>query len=112
MSDDVTKPVRLSPAQAVLSVLDIQGPVDRPDEVILVAFQFHGVDRDRALQLARRIVLSIPLDDEIVAGWVAEDDRTEEGDNDSAVFCHKGQQRLASATLIETGVSIPENLKA
>jgi hypothetical protein len=89
----------------------IQGPVTQPDQVILVALQFHGVDRREALQAAEDALSWLPTAPWLVGHWVAEDDRFTDQDEDSAVFCFKGQQRLASATLIETGVSREVNLR-
>ena len=68
-----------------------------PSHVILVAFEVEGEDRQEAM---------LDLMDElprpgapVVCWWVAEDDRIDNSDNDSAVFVHPGAQDAASRML-------------
>ena len=79
-----------------------------PDEhVFLVAFHMRGRGRDECQgQLIRSLRHGVPLGpgpfkqrEVVEEWWVAEDDRLDGSDNDSAVFCHKGSQAKASEEL-------------
>lgn len=73
--------------------------------VILVAVEVSGSDREHAHQ---RVQAAMPRPAEgsgIHSWWVAEDDRTDGSDSDSAVFVHKGGQIEGSGLLYAEGLT-------
>lgn len=78
------------------------------EHIILVAFDVSGTSRADA---ERRLtaMLPKPSDDNPPRGldswWIAEDDRHDGSDNDSAVFVHPGAQADASALLYINGMT-------
>lgn len=78
--------------------------------VVLVAFEVNGSDRQDAIE-ALVADLSVPG----IAGftppfWVAEDDRTDGSDRDSAVFVTPGCQHAASELLAQHGLTARWNV--
>lgn len=68
------------------------------EHVFLVAVSIVDADRDKA-QGRLQSWLSRPGVTSIAEWWIAEDDRTDGSDNDSAVFVKPGAQ-VAAATLL------------
>lgn len=89
------------------------------EHVILVAFTVMGDTRDEAYKgLGEQLALALDDDDSLRADlnpitscWIAEDDRRDHGDNDSAVFCHKGTQDVANRLLNAADLSGDHNLR-
>lgn len=80
------------------------------EHVILVAFDIEALDRENAhllLQLALKYNMGGV--EPIQAWWVAEDDRHDGSDNDSAVFVNPGQAADASLILQLAGFTAPCN---
>lgn len=67
---------------------------NEPEHVILVAFQVKAVDRAEAQNLLME-QLPRPSMNDIECWWVAEDDRIDGSDCDSAVFVKPGAQAIA-----------------
>lgn len=87
-----------------------------PDEVFLVAIQVSGApDRDTAQNL---VMMLLPENGDthsdylgqIEAWWVAEDDRLDNSDNDSAVFVAPGKQYAASTMLHYVSLTNESNI--
>lgn len=87
--------------------------------IILVAFEVE-TDDDYDNSTHSRAAAELALHDRLIplleivghpspieSWWVAEDDRHDRSDLDSAVFVHKGSQREALAILISSGLSTP-----
>lgn len=82
------------------------------EHVILVALDVVAPDRPIAHRTVTTQLQRVPLgagpfqaDAYVDSWWVAEDDRTDGSDNDSAVFVPMGSQPAASRLLHETGVT-------
>lgn len=89
-----------------------RGPHDLEvgEHIILVAFTVEAADRAEAHDTLRRMlnpVLDSQIESTSVATewWVAEDDRTDGSDRDSAVFVRPGMQAEASAMLHGAGLT-------
>lgn len=88
------------------------------EHVILVAFQVTADSREEAEQSLLMVLprpKGLPRGDMPGHGflecwWVAEDDRHDGSDNDSAVFVHPGAARVASALLFKAGLTNGCNL--
>lgn len=84
-----------------------------PEHTILIAFTVEADTRAEAhealmqrlpspnVEVYKRVRIPTP----ITSWWVAEDDRIDGSDNDSAVFVHKGHQGPAYWALISKGHS-------
>jgi hypothetical protein len=68
------------------------------EHVILVAFEVAGNSRTDA-QVALLTRLPRPDDGGVIAWWIAEDDRIDDTDNNSAVFVPKGEQQATTDRL-------------
>lgn len=80
-----------------------------PNHVFLVAFNVES-DADRS-EVERMLRAELPRPGVVVESWwVAEDDRHDGSDNDSAVFVHPGAQEAASRLLHENGLTADCNL--
>ena len=85
--------------------------------IILVAFDVDSLSRDGA-HLALQRMLPKPGTDEMVGDervvldswWVAEDDRKDGSDNDSAVFVPPGTQHQVSSHLAAAGLTPEHNV--
>lgn len=79
------------------------------EHVILVAFSVPATSR-RAAQ--KTLVRALPRTDEghIDSWWIAEDDRIDGSDNDSAVFVPAGQQYNVSRSLFINGMTEHYNM--
>jgi hypothetical protein len=81
--------------------------------VILVAFTVEGGEstRSEAMELVMNHVGGIGEymrdNPTVTSWWIAEDDRIDGSDCDSAVFCHPGQQAAASRVLYNTVATDP-----
>lgn len=78
------------------------------EHVFLVALQVQGETREQAettLMQHLPTVTGDTVDKSIVCWWVAEDDRHDRSDNDSAVFVHTGAQTLAVELLRSVGLT-------
>lgn len=77
------------------------------ERVVLVAFH---TDSDTA-EHGQRVVMHLldglieKSEGTLIAWWVAEDERYDGSDNDSAVFVHKGMQHKAHAILEKLGLT-------
>lgn len=89
------------------------------EHTILVAMQIHASDRADAHEVAQVLMprpgtrlQNAPFPDTgyIEAWWVAEDDRRDGSDNDSAVFVAPGFQQRASRVLFAAGLTASCNL--
>lgn len=92
------------------------------EHVILVAFQVRAGDEGLENESRADVMGSLmeglkelgPLGTDNVFGvecwWVAEDDRTDGSDNDSAVFVHPGKQKDAVSILHDHGCTAECNL--
>lgn len=82
------------------------------EDVILVAVTVTGepsrdASQDYLIEALGRIM---SMDGRgVTEFWVAEDDRRDRSDNDSAVFCHLGSQRRAHAQLLDGGLTADHN---
>lgn len=65
------------------------------EHVVLVAFQVESRSNLVAQAEVMKALKNLVPQGLVVAWWIAEDDRTDGSDNDSAVFVHKGSQRVA-----------------
>lgn len=76
------------------------------EHTILVAFTLDAPDR-RLAEAHLHSILPSPQGnpDALTSWWVAEDDRRDRSDNDSAVFVTPGQQRRASILLNQEGLT-------
>lgn len=96
-----------------------------PEHVILVAFSVEAPTREGAETVLlnelprpgteRVINLALPSDARIAtiwSWWVAEDDRRDGSDNDSAVFVTPGNQHAASSLLHAAGMTPAHNVIA
>lgn len=78
------------------------------EHVILVAFTVEGSTREAA---ERTLTGVLPGPFDVVSSWwVADDDRHDGSDNDSAVFVHNGLQYEALHLLAQHGLTGPWNL--
>ena len=81
------------------------------EHTILVAFTVEGLTREDAM---RSLKIELPEPDRYVthvsSWWIAEDDRTDGSDTDSAVFCARGLQHRASQALFEEGLTPEHNI--
>lgn len=83
------------------------------EHVILTAWDVEAPDRATALQVLLRTLKGwVPLGpgpyretSYVEAWWTAEDDRTDQSDNDSAVFVPQGTQAAVSRHLIDQGLT-------
>lgn len=83
------------------------------EHVILVAFHVKAANRQHAhYALTNRLIDEELLGDSIQEWWVAEDDREDGSDNDSAVFCRLGNQEQAARALYLEGLAEKHNLVA
>lgn len=75
------------------------------EHTILVAFTVYGDDRKEAQESLLEQLPKVTDDDtrDITSWWIAEDDRIEGSDNDSAVFVDPGSQAKASRALRHMG---------
>lgn len=86
------------------------------EHVILVAFQMRDAYEDRQeAEAALTAALQPVLTGHSQSGpaecwWVAEDDRHDGSDNDSAVFVHPGTQQLSASVLHRTGLTAHYNI--
>jgi len=87
------------------------------EHVILVAVTATAPSREEAEQMVCRhlprpglIDATLPGEPRIESWWVAEDDRRDRSDNDSAVFVHPGAQAKASKVLYDLGLTPACNL--
>lgn len=80
-----------------------------PEHTILVAFTMEADTREQAHQ---KLLWLLPVNTPpgIESWWVAEDDRTDGSDCDSAVFVTPGAQALASEALHKMGLSTVQNV--
>lgn len=99
-----------------------QGTPEDNEHVILVAFHLTAPDRVTAEE---ELLQHLPQPGDLSGGvdgmgfatdvvrieewWVAEDDRRDRSDNDSAVFVHPGAQQKAHDTLRFYGLTAPGN---
>jgi hypothetical protein len=72
------------------------------EHVFLVAVTVEAEDRETA-ERHLHTVLPTP-GEEVESWWIAEDDRRDRSDNDSAVFVPLGTQRLAAEHLLTQGL--------
>lgn len=80
-------------------------PQSKPEHVILVAFVVHGDSREQAEALMTERLDGVIDDDTVNSWWVAEDDRKDRSDCDSAVFVWPGAQRAAHLLLAAAGLT-------
>lgn len=81
-------------------------PNDLPEHVFHVAVVVNGIDRYEAQRrLIHNILPHVAPTDYLESWWVAEDDREDGSDCDSAVFVHPGQQDTAQKLLNEHGLT-------
>lgn len=79
------------------------------EHVILVAFTVEAPSRENAQRL---LFEELPTPGRpITSWWVAEDDRIDGSDNDSAVFCDRLRQGDAQKVLIDFDMSIASNAR-
>lgn len=79
---------------------DLEKKMDCQDEyVILTAFSIHGEDSASAEMALQQRLPKIERDGPILSWWIAEDERRDGSDNDSAVFVPKGSQKHARVLL-------------
>lgn len=80
------------------------------EQTILVAMTTHSMSRDAALHhIERLMILSNAIHDGCLdSWWIAEDDRPDSSDNDSAVFVPMGKQKDASY-LVNTDENLHDN---
>lgn len=81
---------------------------EKHEHVILVAVTVEATSRKEAHEVVMA-TMPTPGNVEVTSWWVAEDDRLDGSDNDSAVFCEKGYQPVAYAYLHDNGVSAAHN---
>jgi len=78
------------------------------EHVILVAFSVEAPSRTEAQEM---LLPALPRPGAIVTSWwVAEDDRIDGSDNDSAVFVPPGAQHKVSSILVNVGLTPACNL--
>lgn len=85
--------------------------VDGQEQVVLVAFGVTAPSSEAAQEhLTPRLqnVLGHRVDE----WWFAEDDRSDDNDNDSAVFVNQGCQEQATRLLVSKGMSAFHNLQS
>lgn len=82
------------------------------EHTVLVAFSVYGDGhKDAAEVLASALGWANLVDDApITEWWIAEDDRSDGSDNDSAVFVTPGKQSEASQLLAENGLTPNHNI--
>jgi hypothetical protein len=86
------------------------------EHVILVAVQVQADTRVRAHRDVAEFLNASRLGPDrhpfskVVAWWIAEDDRVDGSDNDSAVFCNPGEQHNAALILHEHGITPEWNI--
>ena len=82
--------------------------------VVLVAIQVGTESWTEAQEQVMWLLKDVVHDEEsevnIECWWIAEDDRFDGSDNDSAVFVHKGMKKIAYNTLEKLGITGPWNL--
>lgn len=101
---DFSSNVRVLPPQECTSEADARS--DEPGyHTILAAFVIKG-DSRQAAEEALHQLLPVPTyadGNQLDCWWIAEDERYDRSDNDSAVFCKKGVQGPASRLLEKEG---------
>lgn len=89
---------------------DAEEPDDRPEHIITVGFSVRGQSREDAHRNLHR-VLPVPTESpDLEQWWVAEDDRLDGSDNDSAVYIPMGSQAAVSRLLAAAGLTPPHNV--
>ena len=77
------------------------------EHVILVAVTVEATSRREAHEA---VMAAMPTPGQgVQSWWVAEDDRLDGSDNDSAVFCDKGEQAVAFEFLHDEAISADHN---
>lgn len=82
-----------------------------PEHVFLVAVTMEDPDREHA---QARLMAYLPQPQGhygLQSWWIAEDDRLDGSDNDSAIFCRKGWQDQALRHLNDVGLTEAHNLR-
>ena len=84
-------------------------------EIVLVAFEVEGEDEETRAQVMRRLEADLQVVLKSRGGvaecwWVAEDDRQDGSDNDTAVFVHPGAAQAASLLLWQEGLTGEHNI--
>lgn len=73
---------------------------DKEEEhTILVAFSVKSGSRTEAMAEIYKVLPNVPEHEKLVCWWIAEDDRMDNSDEDSAVFVTPGNQESASFLL-------------
>ena len=102
---------QLETALKVYAQMDTNPPEE--EHVFLVALQVKGRTREEAEKVALSYLPNHPSPDTtpgLECWWVAEDDRHDRSDNDSAVFVHPGSQVYAAALLVAHGLTPEHNV--
>lgn len=82
-----------------------ENETSEPEHTLLVGVSMHGATREQAME---RLMLLLPtptVDSGVEDWWLADDDRVDGSDRDSAVFCKTGHQREATAMLRKVGLA-------
>lgn len=93
--------------------VDPNRPQYVPEDAILVAVTVQGRTRAERLAALMEWLPDVGSNDDyprghetgITSWWIAEDDRTDGSDNDSAVFVDPGKQSHASRVLLNRGLT-------
>lgn len=84
-------------------------PLKTDEHVFLVAVSVHGETREHA-EARLRALLPVPEENNpVVCWWIAEDDRHDGSDNDSAVFVRMGNQVRGHLALRDYGLTPAHN---
>ncbi len=78
------------------------------EHVILVAISVEAPSREAAHDLVHTAMAEVRTG--VESWWVAEDDRRDGSDNDSAVFVRQGFQREALHVLFHAGLTAGHNI--
>lgn len=82
------------------------------EHTILVAFTVEAETRKQAHESVQREMPKPSESQTITSWWVAEDDRHDRSDNDSAVFVTPGAAEAAFKVLLNAGLTEPHNRPA
>jgi len=80
-----------------------------PEHTFLVAFVVDTAKREDAEEYLRNLLPDPNLHEALDCWWIAEDDRRDGSDNDSAFFVEKGRQWAAFNVLYREGLTGPWN---
>lgn len=82
------------------------------EHTVLVAFSVYGDNHKDATEVLASELAYVNLVDDapVTEWWIAEDDRSDGSDNDSAVFVTPGRQNEASRILAKHGLTPEHNI--